>query len=309
MGRPTKKDLLYRYKNLIEKKLYTYSKDKKIFNNNDLKFMLLFIKAKISIAKTTNFNEFSSFLISSKIMKLIMFEYSKDNRIALRYHFSKDEISDYKLAQSLSKKSFISHYSAMSYHDLTDNIPKRTYLNSEQTKQTLGRSVTDDLVQENIDRAFSKDMRKTTKFVYEKNENIEIVFLNSANTGNFGVESVPYKKDTIKVTSLERTLVDIVVRPAYSGGSLEILNAYKKARDKTISVGKIISILKKNDYIYPYEQSIGFLLEKANYDKKLVNRIYNICEKKYKFYLDYKIPEKNFSKKWNLYYPSFFDTL
>jgi len=185
--------------------------------------MLLFIKKRISITKTTTPDEFSNFLIHCKIIKLIKFEYSKDNRITLRYHFSKNEISDYKLALSLSKKSFISHYFAIDYHDLTNNIPKRIYLNLEQTVHTLGRSDIDNIPQENIDRAFSKDMRKTTKFVYEKNENMEIVFLNSANTGNFGVESVVYKNDSINVTSLERTLVDIVVRPAYSGGSLEML--------------------------------------------------------------------------------------
>jgi len=310
MARPSKMDLLIRYKDLIEKKLITYSKNKKIkiFREQNLKDILEYIKKDISIGRTTKFNEFSKFLVDSEIMIHITFKYDNGRKV-IRYYISKDNISDYKLALSLSKKSFISHYSAMDYHDLTDNIPKRIYINVEQHHSSRGHSYLDEIPQENIDRAFSKKMRKTNKIISENNRNIEIVFLNSANTGYFGVIKASYKDNLIKVTSLERTLVDIVVRPAYSGGGLEVLKAFKKARDKEISVGKIISILKKNDYIYPYEQCIGFLLEKANYEKKVIDRIYNICENKRKFYLDYNIPEKSFSKKWNLYYPKFFDTL
>jgi len=64
----------------------------------------------------------------------------------------------------------------------------------------------------------------------------------------------------IRITGLERTLVDAVVRPDYSGGIEEVLKAFTAVKGE-ISVNKMLAILKKMDYMYPYHQALGFYLE------------------------------------------------
>jgi predicted transcriptional regulator of viral defense system len=61
---------------------------------------------------------------------------------------------------------------------------------------------------------------------------------------------------------MERTFMDIVVRPAYAGGINQLANAYKQAVAR-IDVDHLIKLLKKMDYVYRYHQSIGFLLERT----------------------------------------------
>jgi hypothetical protein len=66
----------------------------------------------------------------------------------------------------------------------------------------------------------------------------------------------------LSVTDLERTLIDIAVRPVYGGGVYEILAAYRAAADK-IEIRRIVAYLEALEYKYPYHQAIGFYLERA----------------------------------------------
>lgn len=68
----------------------------------------------------------------------------------------------------------------------------------------------------------------------------------------------------VEVTSLERTRVDITVRLEYSGGVPAVLQAFRLARGR-ISVRKLLTILRKLDYTYPYHQPVGFHLQRTGY--------------------------------------------
>ena len=49
-------------------------------------------------------------------------------------------------------------------------------------------------------------------------------------TNALGVIEIQGSEDeTLKVTGIERTLIDIAVRPVYAGGVFEVLKAYKLA--------------------------------------------------------------------------------
>jgi len=124
------------------------------------------------------------------------------------------------------------------------------------------------------------------------------------NTGMLGVtqEQLQPEQIDIRVTSLERTLIDITVRPMYAGGVQEVIEAYKRASE-CVSIRRLASLLKKIQYVYPYHQAIGFYVEKAGcYDDAAI-RVFGKLPRKYDFYLDYEMEKVAYSTEWRLYYP------
>lgn len=211
--------------------------------------------------------------------------------------FKTPQATAYELAQSLKGKSYLSHYTAVFLHGLTDNLPKTIYTNTELQK--FKNTNSGKLEQTNIDRAFACNMRQSNQIA--KCENLEIYLLNSKNVDQLGVKDIDFNGVKLRVTDIERTLIDITVRPNYAGGTDEVLNAYKAAKGK-VSVNRLLATLKKLDYTYPYHQSIGFYLEMAGYDESVLNLAEKV-EIKYNFYLTYKIKDKDYSARWKLFFP------
>jgi predicted transcriptional regulator of viral defense system len=198
----------------------------------------------------------------------------------------------FQLAVSLIGKSFLSHYTAVFLHGLTTQVPKVIYISFEQSKKAQTRGT---LQQHAIDAAFAKPQRKSANVA--SYDDYTFVFHNGMYTNRTGIIVL----DEIPVTNLERTLIDITVRPDYAGGVSSVLEAYKRSIDK-ISINKLIAILDKFDFIYPYHQSIGFYLERAGIES---SRLQPLMERKMKFdfYLAYEMTEKNYDKGWRIYYP------
>lgn len=111
--------------------------------------------------------------------------------------------------------------------------------------------------------------------------------------------------ETVRVTGVERTLIDAAVRPVYAGGVYEVLNAYRLAREK-VSVNKLAATVKKLDYIYPYHQVVGFYLERAGVYKESSIALFQKHEFRYDFYLMHQMKETAYSKRWRLHFPKGF---
>ena len=134
---------------------------------------------------------------------------SEDYGSKTRYIFG--SISPLQLACSFYKDSYLSHGTALYLHGLAplDTI----FVNHEQSpKHSTSR-----LTQAGLNNAFKNPQRQST-YVFRYGTSI-ITFLNGKNTGGAGiVEMQSPAGERLRTTSLERTLIDVVVRPQYAGG-------------------------------------------------------------------------------------------
>lgn len=286
----TRYQLLEHSKKLILNALKEAGKN--VFTYNDLSEILKLNREKWRLAGVTRKSDFIEFVVEKKMLKKI--EIKLINRVTNRYIF--DNATNYEIALSLRQDSYLSHYSAMFVHGLTDNVIKNIYTNLEQSKKPKRDS---SLTQGRIDMAYSRPMRMTRNIA--KFSQIEAYLLNGKNLNRLEVIEYPYNDIILPMTSMERTLIDIAIRPNYSGGVSQVLNAYQMAKGR-FSVNRLVATLKAMKYVYPYHQVIGFYLERAGYKKELI-RLLEKIPINYKFYLTYQIKNKDYSKKWNLYFP------
>ncbi|TCC92368.1 hypothetical protein EZ428_11630 [Pedobacter frigiditerrae] len=208
-----------------------------------------------------------------------------------------------EIASASFNKAYLSHFTASSMNGLTEQIPKTIYVTVEQSAkhEIVPEIARRGLIQENIDKAFKKPQR-TSEAIADW-EGVKIVLLRGKSTGNLGVKSIGSARN-LRVTDIERTLIDMTVRPSYSGGIFEVLKAYQNAGENSkVSVNKLLSYLKRMDFIYPYHQAIGFYMEKSGAFKEQQLEKFRELTGEYKFYLAYDMQEMEFSEDWNIYYP------
>ncbi len=199
---------------------------------------------------------------------------------------------------SLKANSYLSHHSAAFLHGLTEKAPSAHYVTFEQaSKQDRRKPIT----QKEIDDAFSRPVRTSNNFATFKKQ--RVFLLNGMHTGQLGViHRLREEGETLSVTNIERTLLDIVVRPNYAGGVAEALQAFRLARGR-LSTNKLLATYKQLNFVYPYHQAIGFYLERAGYGAAAV-RAFRALEMKYDFYLDHDMGETTFCRPWRLYIPA-----
>lgn len=270
--------------------------ESKVFTPRQLEFIFSQNKKDWVLAQSTRFTDFIEYLISKSKLKKIDLKFH--NKAFIRYAWdSIDNEIVYDIALSLKPGAYLSHYTAMFYHDLTEQIPKTIYVTSEQESKFIEH----DLEQKDIDQAFNKPVRNTNHIA--QFGDYKITLLNGKHTNNTGVIKSHFDSSEVTLTNLERTLIDISVRPNYSGGILEVLKAYTLAKEK-VSINKIKAYLQKIDFIYPYHQVIGFYLEKSGYPDERI-RLLEIKEKSFDFYLAHNMDDTLYSKRWCLYYPKY----
>jgi len=269
--------------------------EKPLLTNVDINSTFFLHKEEWKLPQKTSVHDFLQFLLKKKMVKELIVKSSKGS--VTRYLFGEviNPPADL-VALSLFPGSYLSHFSAVHYHGLTDEIIKTIYVNKEQSQRRPIITRENKLLpQENIDFAFSRPMRQTNNF-YEY-DGRHICVLNGSYTNNLGV----FKKGMFAIANLERTLIDIAVRPEYCGGVFEVMKVYEKAKGQ-VSANKIKAYLATMNYIYPYHQVIGFYLERAGYRDSAVKAMESIPINN-RFYLTYEMQNPEFSSRWQLYYP------
>jgi len=246
------------------------------------------------LAKRMSYSDFVNYLLAKTKLKKQVFKFSY--RPIVLYVWG--DVPLYELLLSLKHNSYLTHYTALYFHDLTEQTPKTIYINLEQERKPRPKV---DLIQERIDFAFSRPTRLSNNVA--DYQGLTIRMLNGMHTGNLGViEMSGPHGETLRITDVERTLIDITVRPEYAGGIHEVLKAFRLASNK-VSINRLAATLKKIAYTYPYHQAIGFYLEKSGFYNKSQLDLMKKFETKYDFYLMHQMKDYEYSPRWRLYFP------
>ena len=190
----------------------------------------------------------------------------------------------------------LSHASALWVHGLGGSA-REVYVNHEQRDKPPNDS---SLTQDAIDRAF-KNQPRHTRLIYQM-AGTRITILNGKYTNRLAVQEANIPTgDPVEVTSLERTLIDVTVRPNYAGGVLEVIEAFAAAHGR-VSITKLARVLKTLDYTYPYHQAIGFYLKRSGFssnDQRLFARKGIHLD----FYLCHGLRDPIWDPEWRIFYP------
>jgi predicted transcriptional regulator of viral defense system len=265
---------------------------KRTCKRKELYNIFLKMREKWNLASSVSSNTFIKYLTNEKILTEVALNFPNRKETI----FIRDQINIYKVISAINNKGYFSHLTALHLNDLQLESPKVIYWNVEQFKKNPNSIITN---QESITNSFKNKSRITNNIC--EHDDYKIYGINGMHTGNLGVIEIMGDR----VTNIERTLIDIVVRPQYSGGVNNVLKAYKEAKGK-VNLEDLMKYLDGIKFTYPYHQSIGFYFERAGYPFEFI-KPFSEMEMNYDFYIDHQIQNSKYSEKWRLFYPSEFE--
>src|SRR5882672_1845160 len=201
------------------------SSPKRVYSPMDLAIQITQLHAEHAFPRSTSERKFQRLLLESGTLKEIALTATYPFE-AKRYHW--DSFSPHELALSIKPGSYLSHGTAAYLHNLTDREPETIYVNKEQSfKNSKGN-----LTQAGINRAFSNKQRHSG-YVVTHNQ-VKITLLSGKHSDRLGVIKMTGRQgEQLELADLERTLIDISVRPGYAGGAKAVAEAYRRAVPKT----------------------------------------------------------------------------
>jgi len=233
-------------------------------------------------------------LLGEGLIRKIVFK----NPYGGRTLFTLPDVTDTEIAQALVPRGFISHAAAAFMHGLLPR-PSIIHINLEQSAKPQPSIP---LTQEGIDRAFRRPPR-TSQMVFKSSE-FSVQVIAGKKSGRLGVESVNHGGAVIEVTGIERTLIDLTVRPEYAGGAKQVLQAYRKAAGRA-NVGLLLKTLRGLNYVYPYHQAIGYFLSRTRFRSSNLKELQKLGMN-YKFYLEKGESVSGYDASWQVHLPKGF---
>jgi predicted transcriptional regulator of viral defense system len=251
------------------------------------------------LAQNTTAQDFIGFLRDHA--KLRQIEFAFPQRTEQCYVWG--DVPLLSILLSLRKGLYLSHYTAMRVHGLTEQSPTTVYL-TEERSSVAQLHVRPQIGQAEIDESFRRPPRVSHNWIEYAGR--KVYLLNGAYTNHLGIVTADIMDDDgrsvhARLTNLERTLIDITVRPVYAGGVFEVAKAFELARDH-LSVNRLIPMLRKLDFLFPYHQAIGFYLERAGYKSSQIDLVRRL-PMEYDFFLTSEINKTRYDSNWRLLVP------
>ena len=271
----------------------------KVYHQREIERILAENRTTWQIGQTLGVQEFIEYLCKNGELKRwdFPFPYRKETR------YTWGSIPLQVVLLTLKPACHFSHHTAAQVHHLAQLDSKTIYLNFEQPAKPAPSGY---LEQTRIDAAFARRPRVTSN-VARVNDS-RVCLINGKCTSYRGVETQELEvargqRVKVRVTNLERTLIDIAVRPFYAGGVAEVLKAYVKAASRASTI-RLAALLKQLDYLYPYHQAIGFYLERSGVFKPdSIESFRRKFRYELDFYLTYEMKKPQYDPKWRLFFP------
>jgi hypothetical protein len=210
------------------------------------------------------------------------------------------KVTVFEMAQHLRPRAYLSHHSALFLHGLVDLPLQRLYVNQEQSAKPPVKLPI--LTQTELDEAFARPVRLAQ--IQLSYGDYVIVQLQGKWTNRLGVIERKHRAaGLVALTSLERTLLDVTVRPEYAGGVSQVAQAYQRAADR-VSISRLLTLLAKLSYRYPYHQAVGFYMARAgNYPPDQLELVRELGTE-LNFYLAHELRAPAYNTQWRVFYPA-----
>jgi hypothetical protein len=227
------------------------------------------------------------------------------------YHDTKlntGSIDAYDIALSLRKNSYLTGYKLISLLGWTEYIPRIIHVNwiRGYTKNIKSNEIDNDTVQK---IAYKHKHISSLRIKYEDYEIVLLsgqLFLEIYEHHFMIPENIPQIPEYSKIFIPERLIIECLINYHYFGGADLVWNIGLEQFQK-LDPSKLTKIYADMSLIYPYSNSIGYWLEKAGIDNKILDIWETKVNRRIKFHLFMGDKERRiFNKKWNLYIPKRF---
>lgn len=222
------------------------------------------------IIKEIGYSEISVRQLIFALKKDEIIEPIKPGLYSLNVSFLSSPITSYEIASKAVKDSFLCYLSAISIHELTDQLPLITYIctGAKETKNQL-----------------FKVNNSTFKIIKIETDRI------------FGIEKKLYGETFINVTNLERTLIDAITRPSYCAGFREVIYYFEQAKLQ-LNVDVIIDYASKLGVFCL--QRLGWIFDYINF-QEAAEKVKQHCISKTYALLDSSGSRRGkYNKKWKI---------
>jgi predicted transcriptional regulator of viral defense system len=162
-----------------------------------------------------------SYLLRSLASHKLIHQIYKGNYVIEDNILTGSPLHKFEIAMHLSQEGAIGCWSAMSYHELTDQILSSVYV-----------------------LAPYEEGKKRSLYRYQI-DGYDYLLIQIQQEHFWGIEQQFIGEVKIRITDLERTLIDGLVRPNYCGGMREVLNAFALAKDR-FDLDKLINYGKRS---------------------------------------------------------------
>ena len=139
--------------------------DERVFWPSDISRILEQNRAFWRLAQNTTTAKFLDFLLEKTNLHLEYLEPLNHPNVSGISRYVWKEASAYEIALSMKRDAYLCHGTAMFLHGLTEQIPSRIYVNSEQSPKPKSGHLT----QEGINRAFAGKQRES-QFIFKFGE-------------------------------------------------------------------------------------------------------------------------------------------